>query len=187
MYTHAVQSLVFNRCCSFRLSPPNLPVVMLGDLVGVGAASGGDSPEERGPGDVVEVTTENISQYTLADVVLPLPGKDVQYPSNSTGEEYKRVLDELDIASAFTGSHVKELNLSGAYRRIVCMPQGDPHSFLSCDLCRCLYHLRITLIRLPFTSTTSTTSTTSATSTTPFRPHGALYSLHGQRPSAAAH
>jgi tRNA pseudouridine13 synthase len=129
MYTHAVQSLVFNRCCSFRLSPPNLPVVMLGDLVGVGAASG-ESSEERGPGDVVEVTPENISQYTLADVVLPLPGKDVQYPSNSTGEEYKRVLDELDIASAFTGSHVKELNLSGAYRRIVCMPQGDQNSFL---------------------------------------------------------
>jgi hypothetical protein len=136
MYTHAVQSLVFNRCCSFRLAPPNSPTVMLGDLVGVGVAAGGggEGAEERGPGDVVEVTAENISQYTLADVVLPLPGKDVRYPSNSTGEEYKRVLAELSIENAFTGSHVKELNLSGAYRRIVCMPQGDQPSLgSSCD------------------------------------------------------
>ena len=157
MYTHAVQSLVFNRCCSFRLAPPNLPAVMLGDLVGVGAAAGGggDGAEERGPGEVVEVTPENISQYTLADVVLPLPGKDVRYPSNTTGEEYKRVLAELSIQDAFAGSHVKELNLSGAYRRIVCMPQGDQ---------RVLHIPSITLTR-PFLRQTSQ-RTSSATPTT---------------------
>ena len=59
MYTHAVQSLVFNRCCSFRLTPPMCQCVMVGDLVGTG---GGGEGEERGPGDVVEVTEENIAK-----------------------------------------------------------------------------------------------------------------------------
>ena len=122
MYTHAVQSLVFNRCCSFRLSTPNSPAIMLGDLV---AAGTGDMEEDKGPGEVVEVTEANITRYSLADVVLPLPGKDVKYPANETGAEYKRVLEELGIQNAFQGSHVKELNLSGAYRKIVCMPQGN--------------------------------------------------------------
>jgi tRNA pseudouridine13 synthase len=124
MYTHAVQSLVFNRCLSYRLSLPNSAAVMIGDLVGAGAGEADDG-EERGPGDVVEVTADNISQYSLADVVLPLPGKDVRYPCNGTGDEYNRVLAELNLENAFTGSHVKELNLSGAYRKIVCLPQGD--------------------------------------------------------------
>jgi tRNA pseudouridine13 synthase len=112
MYTHAVQSLVFNRCCSFRLSPPYTAAIMVGDLV---ASGGGHMEEDKGPGEVVEVTEANISSYTLADVVLPLPGKDVKYPSNETGAEYRRVLEELGIQNAFNGSHVKELNLSGAY------------------------------------------------------------------------
>lgn len=102
---------------------------MIGDLVGAGAGEADDG-EERGPGDVVEVTADNISQYSLADVVLPLPGKDVRYPCNGTGDEYNRVLAELNLENAFTGSHVKELNLSGAYRKIVCLPQGDVMTLL---------------------------------------------------------
>ena len=108
---------------------------MLGDLVAAGGAVGGEGAEERGPCEVVEVTADNISQYSLADVVLPLPGKDVRYPSNCTGDEYKRVLAELKIENAFSGSHVKELNLSGAYRKIVCMPQGEDCFVLELHFC----------------------------------------------------
>ena len=162
-YTHAVQSLVFNRCCSFRLSPPNPLVVMLGDLVAAGGAVGGEGAEERGPCEVVEVTADNISQYSLADVVLPLPGKDVRYPSNCTGDEYKRVLAELKIENAFSGSHVKELNLSGAYRKIVCMPQGEDCFVLELHFC----HVTCGV--------------------SPVRPLSALHSLLQQRQSATAH
>ena len=47
----------------------------------------------------VKVLTEaNIDQYSIFDVIMPLPGRDVSFPGSSLGERYKEFLkvDGLD-------------------------------------------------------------------------------------------
>ena len=55
-------------------------------------------------------------QFTIHDVVLPLPGYDVVYPDNSLKDEYRKIManDGLDIDNM--RHKVKDYALSGAYR-----------------------------------------------------------------------
>lgn len=41
---------------------------------------------------------EDLDKYTIFDVIMPLPGKDVAYPGDSLGERYREFLrlDGLD-------------------------------------------------------------------------------------------
>ena len=44
------------------------------------------------------LTAEDVDRYSIFDVVMPLPGKDVAFPGGSLGERYKEFLrkDGLD-------------------------------------------------------------------------------------------
>ena len=50
---------------------------------------------------IVTINSENMHKYSLQDVVLPLPGGKIQYPSNFTQDFYTEILaqDGLDFAS----------------------------------------------------------------------------------------
>jgi len=102
-------------------------------------------PEERSwtTADVHVVTASDVSsgRYLLSDVVLPLPGFDVVYPTNSIGEMAKEMLakEGIDLSRDQKGKH-KDFSLSGAYRRIVQVPShmewkvlhyASPHENLS--------------------------------------------------------
>lgn len=83
-----------------------------------------------GPQDTVEFISEpsrtsvtvltrdllETGQFTIHDVVLPLPGYDVVYPDNSLKDEYRKIManDGLDIDNM--RHKVKDYSLSGAYR-----------------------------------------------------------------------
>ncbi len=58
-------------------------------------------------------------KYTLDDVVLPLPGTDVEYPKNEVGAKYAELLknDGLDITALYRGQ--KEFCLRGEYRKLI--------------------------------------------------------------------
>ena len=64
------------------------------------------------------LTEEHIKsrQYTIRDVVLPLPGYDVVYPENDVKDRYRRIMadDGLDIDNM--RRKIKDYSLSGAYR-----------------------------------------------------------------------
>jgi tRNA pseudouridine13 synthase len=47
---------------------------------------------------VKTLTEEDVDQYTIFDVIMPLPGKDVAYPGGAMGDRYKDFLhlDGLD-------------------------------------------------------------------------------------------
>lgn len=67
---------------------------------------------------VTVLTEEHLTseQYTIHDVVLPLPGYDVVYPDNHMKDHYKKIMadDGLDISNM--RHKVKDYSLSGAYR-----------------------------------------------------------------------
>jgi tRNA pseudouridine13 synthase len=92
---------------------------VIGDLVLVSDANetsvttGGRNIQHACP-----ITAENISQYNLDDIVLPMPGFDVIYPANisSSYAEFMAV-DEIDPMSM--KRKVKDYSLPGAYRLLV--------------------------------------------------------------------
>lgn len=91
------------------------------------------------------MTEEDINEYSIFDVLIPLPGKDVAYPGGALGEKYREFLrlDGLDpdnlvrkqkyVSSSHQYSQTqiyvpyaslnREYSLSGSYRKILHLPK----------------------------------------------------------------
>lgn len=100
-YIHAYQSFIWNSIVSKRIAEFGVKPI-LGDLV---HARSVDELQEMGNDDsnssnqsecsnptIVSIDKNNILNYTIADVVLPLPGYDVTYPNNEVADWYKDLL-----------------------------------------------------------------------------------------------
>lgn len=77
MYLHAYQSYIWNEATSKRLELFGLKTC-LGDLV----------KDKNNKENILILSEENISEYNIYDVVLPLPGHNVIYPSNQSKIKY---------------------------------------------------------------------------------------------------
>ncbi|KEF57014.1 uncharacterized protein A1O9_07204 [Exophiala aquamarina CBS 119918] len=148
MYVHAYQSLVFNLAVSERWRRFGDRVVE-GDLVLVhehpekdaqpqaaqsvdadgevvieplGEDRAGDRDDMFERARSMSASEAESGQYSIFDIVLPLPGFDVEYPPNALGEWYKTFM-----ASAQGGGldpynmrrKQKDFSLSGGYRKIL--------------------------------------------------------------------
>eukprot|EP01112_Ceratiomyxa_fruticulosa_P005161 TRINITY_DN15765_c0_g1_i1.p1 TRINITY_DN15765_c0_g1~~TRINITY_DN15765_c0_g1_i1.p1 ORF type:complete len:185 (+),score=37.63 TRINITY_DN15765_c0_g1_i1:1-555(+) len=71
------------------------------------------------------VTEEDVKSGTfdISQVVLPLPGYDIQYPENKIGERYKEILTNDGLNPNDLHHKHKEYNLSGSYRRLIEKPK----------------------------------------------------------------
>ncbi|KAM3869805.1 pseudouridylate synthase 7 homolog [Diretmus argenteus] len=108
MYIHSYQSVVWNTMVSRRIEAFGLKAVE-GDLV------------LRG-GTAYELSAEEAESHSIHDIVMPLPGFDVIYPSHHVGKGYREMLsaDGLDIDKM--RHKVKDYSLAGTYRRILIRP-----------------------------------------------------------------
>lgn len=97
---------------------------------------------------VKTLTEEDVDKYTMFDVIMPLPGKDVAYPGGALGERYREFLklDGLDPDNlvrkqksvcfnrwAFSKTHEfasRDYSLSGSYRKMIHLPQNLSWSVL---------------------------------------------------------
>ncbi|XP_068132359.1 pseudouridylate synthase 7 homolog [Hyperolius riggenbachi] len=109
MYIHSYQSYVWNNMVSERIEEYGFKVVP-GDLVLKGAAA-------------VVVQENEVDNYSIHDVVMPLPGFDVIYPKHKLSAAYEEMLsaDKLDINNM--RHRVRDYSLAGAYRKILIRPQ----------------------------------------------------------------
>lgn len=109
MYIHSYQSYVWNNMVSRRIEEYGLKVVP-GDLVLKGATA-------------VVVEENEVDNYSIHDVVMPLPGFDVIYPKHKVAAAYEEMLanDKLDIKNM--RHRVKDYSLAGAYRKILIRPR----------------------------------------------------------------
>ncbi|XP_029952958.1 pseudouridylate synthase 7 homolog isoform X2 [Salarias fasciatus] len=108
MYIHSYQSVVWNTMVSRRIEAFGLKAVE-GDLVLEGTTARALSAEEA-------------EKHSIHDIVMPLPGFDVIYPSHHVGKGYRELLaaDGLDIDNM--RHKVKDYSLAGAYRRVLIRP-----------------------------------------------------------------
>ncbi|NWQ86840.1 PUS7L protein, partial [Burhinus bistriatus] len=115
-YVHAYCSKIWNEAASYRLKIYGSKVVE-GDLV-----FSEESDESVSLNDKVHVVTapeESANKYSINQVVLPMVGHSVKYPSNKVGQWYHERLfkDELQMCK-FRVSPL-QLNIPGCYRPIL--------------------------------------------------------------------
>ncbi|KAL8602843.1 hypothetical protein ACOMHN_056337 [Nucella lapillus] len=135
LYPHSYQSMVWNTVASRRLQTFGLKPVV-GDLVlspdtpmesDPTEEQGGEEQEgDRRPGKAkahpVVLDESTVTKHTIYDVVLPLPGFDVTYPTNEVGSWYKEILEKDDLDIDNMRRKQKDYSLPGGYRSIVIRP-----------------------------------------------------------------
>lgn len=159
LYPHAYQSLIFNRIASRRIKqfglqliPGDLIYVEEGEQATAeeeAASTDADESQESVDEDqdgnadnllaeesifkrkVRPLSEEDIAsgKYKLSDVVLPLPGYDITYPSNECGAWYEEMLGEVGLSSELLRHKEKTYALGGAYRKLLVQTQDLKWSF----------------------------------------------------------
>ncbi|KAG9317426.1 tRNA pseudouridine synthase D [Chiua virens] len=159
MYIHAYQSYVWNAIVSERIRMHGADKAVPGDLVfeeeptGKGKLDDSldvnlDEPtavDEHGessntpkkirktpwvPPQVKTLTIDDAQNYSIFDVIMPLPGRDVKFPGGPLGERYREFLrrDGLDPDNFIRKQ--KEYTLNGSYRKILQLPKNMTWSAL---------------------------------------------------------
>ncbi|KAJ1719448.1 multisubstrate pseudouridine synthase 7 [Coemansia erecta] len=157
MYVHAFQSLVWNRAASCRVREFGVERAVPGDLAlrrgagqltllspdadeaeeGAGAEEGAaaeEQPQQRVPRQQqqVELVTEaNCHEFSIFDVVLPLPGCSVTYPGHSVRLVYEQTLASSGLLLETFGTQgAREYRLQGAYRHVLTRPRDFEHAWM---------------------------------------------------------
>ncbi|OWA50274.1 Pseudouridylate synthase 7-like protein [Hypsibius exemplaris] len=125
IYVHSYQSYLWNLAVSYRIKTfGRKPVV--GDLVIKPGTSDSAKRQKKGPESAEEVVslTENcLDQFSIYDVVLPLPGFDVKFPDTPVTQFIldQMTIDGIDLREKHK---VKDYSLSGSYRNIATKPSN---------------------------------------------------------------
>jgi tRNA pseudouridine13 synthase len=113
-YIHAYQSYIWNSVASKRIEKYGNNVVK-GDLY---------FEDEQGQRDKVKSvrSAEEAASVSIYQVVLPLPGYDVQYPENEIGQLYTELLKKDKVS--FERTATQEATAKGSYRKLVIQPRN---------------------------------------------------------------
>jgi len=125
IYIHAYQSYVWNKVTSDRFKKYGNRI-LIGDLVSAEfdvteeVLQNSSDKEKEYNKNVTVVTEENISHYTIFDVVMPMVGKSIRLPENPELKElYEEYLKKDGITIEMFKSKSMEGGCShGAYRHI---------------------------------------------------------------------
>ncbi|KAF7491877.1 Pseudouridylate synthase 7 -like protein [Sarcoptes scabiei] len=148
-YLHAYQSFLWNRISSFRMREYGLKVVV-GDLVWdeklstnsiidgndideiIDQESSIDSAIDSSDSnirsnipenEIILITEDNINQYTIYDVVIPVIGTLSKLPTNRCRDQIDILLREDGITMENFGSLGKQWCCNGSYRKLLVRPK----------------------------------------------------------------
>ena len=121
MYVHSYSSLLWNKMASRRIKTYGLQPTE-GDLVL-------SSDDDESP---VALSEKEVSTHRISDVVLPLPGFRVAYPSNLAAA-YEGALREDGLERENFRIRKVRLNVPGVYRKLLSYPKDMLWSLQSSD------------------------------------------------------
>ncbi|KAL7420189.1 multisubstrate pseudouridine synthase 7 [Cryptotrichosporon argae] len=139
MYVHAYQSYIWNLTVSERIKL-SATEPLVGDIVYADRTLPDDDdadpmPVQRGKREfrindnssmreVHVLTAEDIAAgtYTIFDVVMPLPGWNIEYPGGAIGELYGRLLAADGLDKDRMRRDQREYSLPGSYRKMIIHP-----------------------------------------------------------------
>ncbi|WRT63389.1 uncharacterized protein IL334_000294 [Kwoniella shivajii] len=143
MYVHAYQSYIWNLIVSERIKM-SATEPLVGDLVFVDkdTLAEGDVPKPdtvpahakdrhgriirkwatTSSPEVKQLTEEDLPNHTIFDVIMPLPGWDIDYPGGVIGTKYEEALKKDGLDSRKMRREQRDFSLPGSYRRIVIRP-----------------------------------------------------------------
>jgi len=123
MFFHAYQSFLWNKMASHRISELGSQDVCLGDLVLVEDSDLENSGLKGKKVKEVDQDDIELCKYKMTDVVIPLVGTKVQYPTNSNGTYLNELLAQDGLSKeSFANVDDHNLVLGGDYRRLICKP-----------------------------------------------------------------
>ncbi|KAL0096347.1 pseudouridine synthase [Phycomyces blakesleeanus] len=145
LYYHAYQSYIWNCAVSERAKIYGCDKPVVGDLVLVdgpeksnnnsnnnnkkyGNAGRRDHSSRKVP---KVLTEEDLDNYTIWDVVYPMPGSRSKYPANAIGDFYKQLLEKDNINIKNAQQHFKKL--MGDYRPMMVKPKNVGWKFIRYD------------------------------------------------------
>ncbi|KAM6321154.1 pseudouridylate synthase PUS7L [Aegotheles albertisi] len=115
-YVHAYCSKIWNEAASYRLNIYGSKVVE-GDLV-----FSEEKDESVSLNDKVHVVTaseESVNKYSINQVVLPMVGHSIKYPTNKVGQWYHERLSKDELQMCKFRVSPLQLNIPGCYRPIL--------------------------------------------------------------------
>jgi tRNA pseudouridine13 synthase len=112
-YINAYQSYIFNRVASRRVKLFGEKVVK-GDMYFIKEGDHRDN--------VKHVEGDEVPPIAISQVVLPLPGYNVQYPKNEIGEFYRDLLETDNVR--FEKNALPEATANGSYRKLIVYPRN---------------------------------------------------------------
>ena len=115
-WIHSYQSFVWNRMATERVKKWGL-VPVVGDLYLVNEAENSDNDEEKNGTGAVQLV-DDPSTVDISQIVLPLPGYNIQYPTNEIGDLYREVLRKDGIELVSKGN-IAEATAKGSYRKLI--------------------------------------------------------------------
>ncbi|KAF7862930.1 uncharacterized protein EAF02_010479 [Botrytis sinoallii] len=143
MYVHGYQSFIWNIVASRRWERYGDKVIE-GDLVLVESKAPEQKDEVDENGEIVihasggdaALTSDEVFQrarclsaeeadsgaFTIFDIVLPMPGYDIEYPNNEIGDFYKEFMASEQgggLDPADMRRKIKDFSLSGSYRHLI--------------------------------------------------------------------
>ncbi|WWC67110.1 uncharacterized protein I206_101017 [Kwoniella pini CBS 10737] len=143
MYVHAYQSYIWNLVVSERIKLSSTKP-LVGDLVFVDkdVLGEGDVPDPdsipahakdrkgrplrkwatTSSPEVKQLTEEDLPNYTIFDIIMPLPGWDVDYPGGIIGEKFEEALKKDGLNIHKMKRDQRDYSLPGSYRRIIIKP-----------------------------------------------------------------
>ncbi|KAM4677727.1 pseudouridylate synthase PUS7L [Discoglossus pictus] len=116
-YIHSYCSKVWNEAASFRIMSYGSKVVE-GDLV----LCDQNTNEKSSLSDrvhVVTATEEETNIYSIHQIVLPMPGHSILYPTNKVGRWYTNTLAKAGLTTCRFRVPALQLNIPGCYRNIL--------------------------------------------------------------------
>nr|XP_002741613.2 PREDICTED: pseudouridylate synthase 7 homolog [Saccoglossus kowalevskii] len=119
MYVHSYQSYIWNCILSRRIKSYGMKPI-IGDLVQKNNSS-------------KYLTQDNINDYSIYDIVLPLPGYDITYPHNEVADWYKEMLMKDNIHIDGLKHKVRDYSLTGNYRKIIVKSTDSDWSIIRYD------------------------------------------------------